>query len=84
MIRDITIGQYYPAESPIHRLDARVKIVVTFLFIISLFVVNTFIGYVCVTAILGAVIKVSKVPLKFMLKGLKSIVIIILLRSYCI
>ena len=53
MIRDITIGQYYPAESPIHRLDARVKIVVTFLFIISLFVVNTFIGYVCVTAILG-------------------------------
>ena len=51
MIRDITIGQYYPAESPIHRLDARVKIVVTFLFIISLFVVNTFIGYVCVTAI---------------------------------
>lgn len=53
MIRDITIGQYYPAESPIHRLDARVKIVVTFLFIISLFVVNTFIGYVCVTAIFG-------------------------------
>lgn len=81
MIRDITIGQYYPAESPIHRLDARVKIVVTFLFIISLFVVNTFIGYVCVTAILGAVIKVSKVPLKFMLKGLKSIVIIILFTA---
>lgn len=81
MIRDITIGQYYPAESPIHRLDARVKIVVTFLFIISLFVVNTFIGYVCVTAILGAVIKVSKVPLKFMMKGLKSIVIIILFTA---
>lgn len=81
MIRDITIGQYYPAESPIHRLDARVKIVVTFLYIVSLFIVNTIMGYVIVTALLGVVIHASKVPVKFMLRGLKSIMIIILFTA---
>lgn len=78
MIRDITIGQYYPAESPIHRMDARLKLAVTFIFIVSLFIVNTFVGYAFVIACMGMVIKTSKVPLRFMLKGLKSIIIIIL------
>ena len=45
MIRDITIGQYYPAQSPIHRLDPRVKIVCTLIFLISLFVQNSVLGY---------------------------------------
>ena len=62
MIRDITIGQYYPAESPIHKLDARLKLAVTFIFIVTLFLVNTFIGYVFVIACMAAVIKASKVP----------------------
>ena len=44
MIRDITIGQYYPVDSPIHRLDARIKLGVTFLFIVTLFLVNSFTG----------------------------------------
>ena len=77
MIRDITIGQYYPAESPIHRMDPRVKLAVTFAFIVTLFFVNTFMGYVFVILCLGLTIRASKVPLKFMLKGLKSIAIII-------
>lgn len=81
MIRDITIGQYYPAESPIHRMDARLKLLITFVFIVTLFLVNTFIGYVFVIASMGLVIKSSKVPLKFMLRGLKSIVIIILFTA---
>ena len=82
MIRDITIGQYYPADSPIHRMDARLKLAITFLFIVTLFMVNTFVGYVFVIASMGLVIKASKVPLKFMLKGLKSIVIIILFTAF--
>ena len=45
MIRDITIGQYYPADSSLHRLDPRVKFIGTFLFLISLFVANSFWGY---------------------------------------
>ena len=45
MIRDITIGQYYPVQSPIHRLDPRVKIVCTLIFLVSLFVQNSVLGY---------------------------------------
>jgi energy-coupling factor transport system permease protein len=81
MLRDITIGQYYPAESIIHRLDARVKLVITFFYILSLFFVNTFVGYLFVIIVLGLAVKASKVPLKFMLKGIKSIMIIILFTA---
>ena len=82
MIRDITIGQYYPVDSPIHRLDARIKLGVTFLFIVTLFLVNSFTGYLFAAACMALVIRASKVPLKFMLKGLKSIMIIILFTAF--
>ena len=78
MIRDITIGQYYPAQSPIHRLDPRVKIICTLIFLVSLFVQNSLLGYAVATIFLMIVIKASQVPLKFMLKGLKAIVILLL------
>ena len=78
MIRDITIGQYYPAKSVIHRLDPRAKIVCTLLFLVSLFVQNSLLGYVIATAFLGTVIYLSKVPLKFIVKGLKPILILLL------
>ncbi|MFV0314227.1 MAG: energy-coupling factor transporter transmembrane component T family protein [Anaerotignum sp.] len=82
MIRDITIGQYYPVDSPIHRLDARVKLTITFIYIITLFAVNSFTGYFFVVAVLGIVIAASKIPLKFMLKGIKSIMVIILFTAF--
>lgn len=82
MIRDITIGQYYPVNSPIHNMDARVKLIITFLFILTLFFINTFLGYVFVILCMSAVIKTSKVPLKFMLKGIKGILIIILFTAF--
>ncbi len=78
MIRDITIGQYYPADSVIHRLDPRVKLVGTIVFLVSLFLFQDFSGYIAATIYLACVIKISKVPLKFMLKGLKSIFILLL------
>ena len=78
MIRDITIGQYYPAQSPLHRLDPRVKIICTLIFLVSLFVQNSLLGYAVATIFLMIVIKASQVPLKFMLKGLKAIVILLL------
>ena len=78
MIRDITIGQYYPTESRIHRLDPRVKIVCTLVFLISLFVQNNILGYMIATIFLGAVIRLSKVPLKYILRGLKPIVILLM------
>ena len=78
MIRDITIGQYYPAESRIHRLDPRVKIVCTLLFIVSLFIQNSLLGYAIATVYMGTVIRLSKVPFKYIVKGLKPVVILLL------
>ncbi len=81
MIRDITIGQYYPADSPIHKVDARVKIVITLLYIFSLFVIQSFVGYAVVVGSLAVIIKMSKVPFKFMIKGLKSLIFIIVFTA---
>lgn len=83
MIRDITLGQYYAGESFIHKLDPRVKIIATLLFIIELFIVNHFIGFAVCAAALGIVIKVSKVPLSFILRGLKPILLIIIF-TFCL
>lgn len=78
MIRDITLGQYYGSESPIHRLDPRVKIVGTLMYIIELFLVDGFVGLGVAIAALALVVAVSRVPLSFILRGLKPILIIII------
>ena len=78
MIRDITIGQYYPAESVLHRLDPRVKFVGTIIYIVSLFLVNNW-GYLLGTAFLIGIILLSRVPFSFMVRGLKSIVILLMI-----
>ena len=77
MLRDITLGQYYPGESWVHRLDARVKIIATLVFIVALFIVDNFYGFLISLAALAIVIGVSKVPLRFILRGLKPVFIII-------
>lgn len=83
MIRDITLGQFYQAESVIHRLDARVKLVGTIFFIISLFTVKYFTGYAVAFLFLLGVIKLSKVPFRFMVKGMKAIVFILMITVIC-
>lgn len=77
MLRDITLGQYYQADSVIHRLDPRVKLGTTILFIISLFVFDGIWGYAVAALFLALVIRLSKVPFKFMVKGMKSIVFLL-------
>ncbi len=79
MLRDITLGQYYQADSVIHRLDPRVKLSATVLFIISLFVVDNWIGYVIAAVFLACMVKISGVPFRFMVKGMKSIVFLLLI-----
>lgn len=76
-IRDITLGQYYPGNSWIHKLDPRVKILATILFIVALFVVQDFIGFAIAAAGLASVIIISKVPLSFIVRGLKPVFLII-------
>ncbi len=79
MLRDITIGQYYQTESIIHRLDPRVKLGGTLLYIISLFIFKNFFGYLIAALFLGIVIKLSKVPFKFMIRGMKTIILLLLI-----
>ncbi|SFB97908.1 energy-coupling factor transporter transmembrane component T family protein [Butyrivibrio sp. YAB3001] len=73
MLRDITLGQYYRTESVVHKLDPRVKLVATFMFIISLFVANNIIGYIIAALFLIMCIALSNVPPKFIFRGMKTI-----------
>ncbi len=79
MLRDITIGQYYQTESVIHKMDPRVKLGGTVLYIISLFLYTNYVGYVIAAGFLALVIKLSKVPFKFMVKGMKTIILLLMI-----
>ena len=72
MLRDITIGQYYSVDSIIHRLDPRIKIIGSIIYIISLFVVGKWQGYLVAAFFLMIMIKLSKVPFKYMVKGMSK------------
>ncbi|MCF0143795.1 MAG: energy-coupling factor transporter transmembrane protein EcfT [Firmicutes bacterium] len=77
MIRDITLGQYYPGNSWIHKLDPRIKIIATLLYLVALFVVKDFTGFIVALVALEAVIIISKVPRRFIWRGLKPVLLII-------
>lgn len=79
MLRDITLGQYYQTESVIHKLDPRVKLIATICFIISLFVVRSWVGYAAAAIFLAVMIKLSNVPFRYMVKGMKAIIFILLI-----
>ena len=81
MLKDITIGQYLPGESFTHKLDPRTKLIISLLFIVSLFVINKFSGYLLVVAFLMLVIGNAKIPLRYIFKGLKPIFFLIVLTS---
>lgn len=81
MIKDITIGQYLPGDSFIHKLDPRVKIMLSFIFIIAVFIVNNFIGYALIAVFTLTTILISKVPFKYIFKGIKPIIWIIIFTA---
>ena len=78
MIRDMTLGQYYPVDSFIHKLDPRTKLFGTMVYIISLFLADGIVGYLISAVFLAIVIRVSKVPFKFIVKGIKPILFLLL------
>lgn len=78
MIRDITLGQYYRGESSIYRIDPRLKIVMTVVYMVSLFVIDNFVGFAVAFVFMSLVIALSKVPVRFILRGLKPIFLIII------
>ncbi len=81
MIKDITIGQYVPGNSFIHKLDPRTKILVSLIYIICLFVVDRFIGYAFIVGFLGMAVYIAKLPLRYLYKGLKPVFFLIVLTS---
>ena len=79
MLRDMTLGQYYPIDSFLHRLDPRTKLFGTMVFIISLFVAGGVIGYGFGTLFLILAISLSRVPFSYMIRGLKAVIFLLLL-----
>ncbi|MBQ7201018.1 MAG: energy-coupling factor transporter transmembrane protein EcfT, partial [Eubacterium sp.] len=73
MLRNMTIGTYYPIDSPVHRLDPRIKLISVVVFLVSLFLFDGFIGYIIVTVFTVGVIALSKVPVSHIFKGLRAI-----------
>ncbi|KMT21208.1 energy-coupling factor transporter transmembrane component T family protein [Clostridium cylindrosporum] len=81
MLKDITIGQYIPGKSFVHKLDPRVKILLSLLYIAVLFIVNNLYGYIAVAGFTFLTIVIAKIPPKFIFKGLKPILWIIVFTA---
>ena len=81
MIKDITIGQYVPGDSFIHKLDPRTKILISILFIVDIFLIKSFWGYLFVVLFIGAILYVSKLSPNYLFKGLKAIFVLVLITA---
>lgn len=81
MIKDITIGQYMPGESFVHKLDPRFKILISLLFIVNLFLVNNFLGYLFIFIFILSTIMIANLSPKYIYKGLKPIFILLLITA---
>ena len=81
MISDITLGQYFPAKSPMHRTDPRMKICLTVFAIVLIFVARNFLSLAVSVLFIGVGMACSKIPLKLYLKSLKPILFIIVFMA---
>jgi energy-coupling factor transport system permease protein len=81
MIKDITIGQYMPGESFVHKLDPRFKILISLLFIVNLFLVNNFLGYLFIFIFILTTIMIANLSVKYIYKGLKPIFVLLLITA---
>ena len=81
MISDITLGQFFPGYSPLHKMDPRTKILLAIVFIVAVFLVNNPVGYLFITLITAFMVIVSRISPRVVLKGVKPIVLIIVLTS---
>lgn len=81
MIKDITIGQYIPGDSFVHKLDPRVKIIISLIYIIDLFIVNNFKGYIFIVLFTLVAILIYQIKFKYIYKGLKPILILVIITA---
>jgi len=78
VLNNITLGQYYPVDSPVHRLDPRIKLILTIVFIVAVFLAKTFAGYALLFAFIYGASRVARIPFRVMMKGLKPLRIILI------
>ena len=81
MIRDITLGQYYDTDSPIHKMDPRTKVLYTIFYMVVLFLLDNIYEYATVLLLTGIIIKLSNIPLRFIIKGLKPIILLVVITA---
>lgn len=81
MIRDITLGQYFPGDSVIHRLDPRTKIIWTFFYIILLFFMKTAVGFATFIVLTAVIIALTKIKVKYILRGIKPVLFLLIFTS---
>lgn len=77
MLKDVTLGQYFPGTTPVHRMDPRMKLLMTILYIVVLFVADGLLSYIAIAAFLVTVIAISRISPKVVLSGMKPLIIII-------
>ncbi|MGM9588965.1 MAG: energy-coupling factor transporter transmembrane component T family protein [Faecousia sp.] len=78
MLKDITLGQYFPGHSPVHRLDPRTKLIFLVVYIVALFVAGSWISYAVLLLFLLFTIKISTIPPKSVIRGMKPMVMILI------
>lgn len=81
MLKDITLGQFFPIESPLHKLDSRTKILILILYIVTIFITKSPLGYGLIILFTLIMMKTSKVPFKMYFKGLKPILFVIVFTA---
>lgn len=81
MFKDVSFGQYYPTNSPVHRLDARVKLLLTLMYVIGIFFVKSYFGFMLTAVVLIAIIMLAKLPMASVLKSVKGVLFIVLFTA---
>ena len=79
MLSNITMGQYYPVDSRVHRLDPRTKLILTVVFIVAVFLAKTFAGYALLLLFVWGVSRLARIPFKMLLRGLRPLRLILIL-----
>ena len=81
MLKDITLGQYFPGNSVVHRLDPRTKLLILIVYIVALFMAGDWISYGVVFLFLATTVAISRIPLKSLVRGLKPLIMILLFTA---
>lgn len=81
MFRDVAFGQYYPTGSVVHRMDPRMKLLLTIMFVVAIFFVNTYFGFMLTAAVLILIILIAKLPMLSVLKSVRAIIFIVIFAA---